>query len=159
VSDYQLAQVAIMHYENGLSQQEIANLFGHSKMTVSRMLQKAKDKNIVKTEVALPFALDNTLENRLISKFDLSKATVIKTRAADIDLVKCREEVAKAAAFFFNTSLPSNSIIGIGIGRTVGQIVRNISPMKSDNVYDNPGNLQKIGSKGHIPYEFCYSRQ
>ena len=55
MDEYQLAQISIMHYHNGMSQQEIAKSLGMSKMTVSRMLQKARDSEIVKISVALPF--------------------------------------------------------------------------------------------------------
>ncbi len=133
--DYQLSQIAIMHYENGLSQQEIANLLGFSKMTVSRMLQKAKDQGIVQTQVLLPFDLDKKTGDKLKEKFGLRRAQVIKNEKAGADIEDVRLQVTKAAAFILNTAPPSNSTIGIGIGRTIGQVVKHFVPMETDNIH------------------------
>ena len=133
--DYQLSQIAIMHFENGLSQQEIANLLGFSKMTVSRMLQKAKDQDIVQTRVLLPFELDSKLEEKLKKEFGLQRAWVIKNEKPGSDIKDTRRRVTKAAAFILNTNPPSNSTIGIGIGRTIGQVVKHFVPMKTDNIH------------------------
>lgn len=133
--DFQLSQIAIMHYENGLSQQEIANLLGFSKMTVSRMLQKAKDQGIVRTSVELPFELDATMEQKLKGKFGLRRAWVVKHDKPDADIDGMRVLVAKAAAFVLNTAPPSNSTVGIGIGRTIGQMIKHLTPMKTENIH------------------------
>ena len=133
--DYQLSQIAIMHHENGLSQQEIAHLLGFSKMTVSRMLQKAKEQGIIQTGVLLPFELDNALGKSLQRQFDLQQVWVMKNDNPDAEIAVSRETLAKAAAFTVNTNPPGNSTIGIGIGRTVGQFVRHLSPLKTENVH------------------------
>ncbi len=133
--DYQLSQIAIMHFENGLSQQEIANLLGFSKMTVSRMLQKAKDQDIVQTQVLLPFELDRKLEEKVKKEFGLQRAWVIKNEKPGSDIGDTRLRVTKAAAFILNTDPPSNSTIGIGIGRTIGQVVKHFVPMKTENIH------------------------
>ncbi len=133
--DYQLSQIAIMHYENGLSQQEIANLLGFSKMTVSRMLQKAKDQDIVRTYVDLPFELDPKLEGALKARFGLQKAWVVRHPKPKAGPDEALTLVARAAAFILNTAPPSNSSLGIGIGRTIGQMVKNLSPMKTDHIH------------------------
>lgn len=124
-----------MHFENGLSQQEIANLLGFSKMTVSRMLQKAKDQDIVQTNVQLPFELDRKIEKKLMEVFDLERAWVVKNTRVKTDINDTRVLVTKAAAFFLNTAPPAESTVGIGIGRTVGQTVKNLVPMKTDNIH------------------------
>jgi DNA-binding transcriptional regulator LsrR (DeoR family) len=124
-----------MHYENGLSQQEIANLLGFSKMTVSRMLQKAKDQDIVRTHVTLPFQRDAKWEEAVKKTFGLSRAWVIKNPHPNGDISAARSHVAKAAAFILNTEPPSNSTVGIGVGRTIGQVVKHLVPMKTENIH------------------------
>lgn len=133
--DYQLSQIAIMHFENGLSQQEIASLLGFSKMTVSRMLQKAKELDIVRTYVKLPFERDSEIEEKCKTKFRLLRSWVIKNSQPGADISETRSEVAKAAAFILNTAPPSNSTVGIGIGRTIGQVVKHFVPMKTENIH------------------------
>ncbi len=135
MSDYQLSQIAIMHYENGLSQQEIANLLGMSKMTVSRILQKAKDQGIVQTQVKLPFHQNKGLEKQLISTYNLIRAWVIRTGDFEEPGNKTSFRVVKAAAFVLNTAPPVNSTIGVGIGKTVGMVVKNLVPVKTENIH------------------------
>jgi deoxyribonucleoside regulator len=135
IMDYQLAQVAIMHYEKELSQQEIANLLGLSKMTVSRMLQKAKEQEIVQTFVKVPFEQDVKLEDKICKTFGLDKAWVFKYRSSTNDISNERNFVAKNAAFIMNTNPPSHKTVGIGIGRMIGQMVKCLSTLKTKDAH------------------------
>ncbi|MCK5157374.1 MAG: winged helix-turn-helix transcriptional regulator [Spirochaetales bacterium] len=131
--DYQLSQVAIMHFEKGYSQQEIATLLGLSKMTVSRMLQKAKDQEIVKTTVQTPFDRDKKLEDKLVKEYGLNSVWVIKNDKSD--KTSMRNTLARSAAFIISTDSLSNLTIGIGIGRTIGQFVKFLTPIKTNNTH------------------------
>ncbi|MCF7943273.1 MAG: hypothetical protein K9L21_02445 [Spirochaetia bacterium] len=131
--DYQLSQVAIMHYENGFSQQEIANVLGMSKMTVSRMLQKAKDQEIVQTIVKVPYKRDKKLEEKISKEYGVHSVLVLKNPESDLSAM--RDHVARSAAFILSTAPPSNLTIGIGIGRTIGQLVKYLTPMKTQNTH------------------------
>ena len=133
--DYQLSQIAIMHFENGRSQQEISNILGISKMTVSRMLQKAKDQNIVQISVKLPFSLDSILEDKLKEAFGLDSVRVVKRETDPLDYDQDMDFTAKAAAFFLNTNPPSNTTIGIGIGRTISRLVDQLLPIKTEKMH------------------------
>jgi DNA-binding transcriptional regulator LsrR (DeoR family) len=124
-----------MHFENGLSQQQIASLLGYSKMTVSRLLQKAKDKNVVRTQVMLPFDCNKKTENKLETLFGLDRAWVIRRKSETEDIAVIRDELAQAAAFFLNTEPMADVTIGVGIGRTIGSVVRNLVPLKTKGVH------------------------
>lgn len=133
--DRQLFQVAILYYEKELSQQEIANLLDLSKMTVSRLLQKAKDQGIVKTLVKVPFEQDEKLEKKICKTFNIDKAWVFKNSNDDADIVSAYNRVAQNAAFLINTNPPSQKTVGIGIGRMIGQLVKNLSTLKTVNTH------------------------
>jgi deoxyribonucleoside regulator len=129
--DRQLYQVAILHYEKGLAQQEISNLLGLSKMTVSRLLQKAKDQGIVRIIVNAPFARDKELEKKIRNTYKVDDVWVFKSPSKTIDLETQYNSVAQNAAFLINTDPPSHTTVGLGIGRMIGQLVKHLTPLKT----------------------------
>lgn len=133
VTDYQLSQVAVLHHVRGLSQQEIATRLGFSKMTVSRMLQRARDQNIVETRVKLPFETDSTWSERLRKEFGLERCTVIRTDEEDPR--RLSRALGEVCAFDLNTGVSDPSIIGVGVGRTMGAVVEAIHPMRTTDVH------------------------
>jgi DNA-binding transcriptional regulator LsrR (DeoR family) len=54
-----LAQIAWLHYHQGLSQTQIADHLGLSKMVISRSLRRAFDLGIVSVSIVSPFARDS----------------------------------------------------------------------------------------------------
>jgi deoxyribonucleoside regulator len=147
VPDYQLAQIAIMHYENGMSQQEIADKLGLSKMTVSRMLQKAKELDIVKTSIKLPFTLHQGIANELLKKYGLKKAIV--TKKVDEETVSVPELIGRVYAFYLGVGIPDDFVLGMGVGNTIGQIVQNLVPMKTNNLHI----VQLMGGLSDVTFE------
>jgi len=147
VPDYQFAQIAIMHYENGMSQQEIADKFGLSKMTVSRMLQKAKELDIVKTSIKLPFTLHQGIANELLKKYGLKKAIV--TKKVDEETVSVPELIGRVYAFYLGVGIPDDFVLGMGVGNTIGQIVQNLVPMKTNNLHI----VQLMGGLSDVTFE------
>lgn len=145
--DYQLAQIAIMHYENGMSQQEIADKLGLSKMTVSRMLQKAKELDIVKTSIKLPFTLHQGIANELLKKYGLKKAIV--TKKVDEETVSVPELIGRVYAFYLGVGIPDDFVLGMGVGNTIGQIVQNLVPMKTNNLHI----VQLMGGLSDVTFE------
>ncbi|MGI6619281.1 MAG: helix-turn-helix domain-containing protein [Bacillota bacterium] len=49
-----LLHVCEMYYEQGLTQQEIADIIGVSRVSISRMLSTAKEKGIVRISIVDP---------------------------------------------------------------------------------------------------------
>ncbi len=143
---YQFAQIAILHYQKGLSQQEIAVKFGFSKMTVSRILQKVKEQDIVQTTVTWPFQLDNKLAKEIISQYKLHNAIVIKRENST--RVSVPELIGKGYAFYMGINLPDDHILGLGVGNTIGQIVQNIVSMKTKNLHI----VQLMGGLADVNY-------
>jgi len=129
--DRQLYQVAILHYEKGLAQQEISTLLSLSKMTVSRLLQKAKEQGIVRIIVNSPFARDKELEKKICHTYKVENAWVFKSPSKTIDLESQYNSVAQNAAFLINTDPPSHTTVGLGIGRMIGQMVKHLSSLKT----------------------------
>jgi lsr operon transcriptional repressor len=72
-----LGKAARLHYEFGLTHQEIGGLLRLSRVKVTRLLQQARDLGIVQIEVrtdASPYA---SLEVGLTSAFGLDEALIV----------------------------------------------------------------------------------
>ena len=150
MADYQLAQVATMYYYQGMSQQEIAKSLGVSKMTISRMLQKAKEQEIVKISVQLPFELDDMLSQHLVKKYDLHRAIVVKHSKADMETLP--ELLGRVWAFYMGTTRLEKTILGMGVGNTLAHIVQSLVPMNAKNLHivQLMGGLSDVSSENPI---------
>lgn len=131
MDDPQIGIVSILYFERGLSQQEIAARLGVSKMTISRILQKAKDAGIVEIRIQKPFECNTELERQIQEKFSIPRVHVVVQKDP-------REEISSFLgrfwAFQMNLSLSKGRILGVGVGRTVAEVVHHLLPMKVENV-------------------------
>ena len=66
-----LLKVAEMYYLDRMNQNDIAKIIGVSRPSISRMLEEAREKQIVKITIEAPFERNNALMTKLKEKFDL----------------------------------------------------------------------------------------
>lgn len=79
-----MSQVAFMYHEKSIPQQKIAHKFNVSKITVSRMLQKAKELRIVQTTITPLFQLNVKLQNQIKKEYGLKKTIVVKHPSSEV---------------------------------------------------------------------------
>ena len=72
-----LVRVAELYYEQGMSQQNIAELLGMSRPTVSRLLEEARACGVVEITVHSPLRKDPVLSARLRRELGLRDAVVL----------------------------------------------------------------------------------
>ena len=73
-----LLKVAELYYLDRMNQNDIAKIIGVSRPSISRMLEEAREKQIVKISIEAPFERNNTLMMQLKEKFDLLEVIVVK---------------------------------------------------------------------------------
>lgn len=114
-----LHMVAKLHYEANMAQVEISRKLNVSTATVSRLLQKARELGIVRIEV-LDLAVPEEITDRLIAGLGLKRAAVIDTPSTGVlaALAKPVGNLLRAEA------LPEGSVIGIGWGRAVREVIQ-----------------------------------
>ncbi len=134
-SDSQIYQIAILYYEKGISQKQISELMGISKMSVSRILQKAKDLGIVKINIELPYKLNLELCDEVVKKFKLEKAYIVEINNIKNQKEQIAEQLAKVAAFNISLMDLDNKVIGLGIGRTLGLMVNYLPTINTKNTH------------------------
>lgn len=146
-----LGKVARLHYEYGLTHQEVADVMHLSRVKVTRLLARARDLGIVQIRVlsdASPFA---GLETDLSVRYGLDEALVVPS-SDDDELA--REGVARAAAGYLQRVLRDEMVVAIGLSRTVGLISQFvIDPRPTRSVFISmSGGLRKVSLAAN-PYE------
>lgn len=113
-----LHMVARLHYEADLPQVEIARRLGVSAATVSRLLRRAREEGVVRIEI-------QSLAPRDDLSRDLQIALNLKSVAlADGSSTSPLTEIADPLSSLLQANLKNGSILAIGWGRAVREVVR-----------------------------------
>lgn len=125
-----IARVAQMYHVEGQRQADIARHLRISQATVSRMLKKAHEEEIVRTTVVSPSGTFSELEEGLRTRYGLSEAIVVECSEDRDGAIMSR--IGEAAAHFLEATLQKEEIIGVSSwSETILRMVDNIHPMKS----------------------------
>lgn len=141
-----LTSVARMYYLDGLGQSEIANIFGISRSTVSRLLTAARQRNIVRISVDDYDPRDHDLEHQLSTLFGLRRAVVVRVQENNSEV--SRRSVAYFGAPVVAEWFHAQRSIGVSGGRTVAQLIHFIQPQLQAHHVDV---VQLMGSIGSTP--------
>jgi len=124
--DEELIEVSRLYYDHNFSQLMIAKKLGISRPAVSRLLQKARDKGIVKIEICDPSDHGTKLENKIKDKFKLKKVIIVPNEGADSKVIKQR--LGEAAAKYLDSLLTEDIILGVSWGTTMREVVEYLKP-------------------------------
>jgi len=97
-----MAKVARMYYGLGIRQQEITTRLNIHQSTISRLLKRAREANIVRISVSMPSGIFPELEEGLEEKYGLSEAIVVDCLPDEQQMVK---DLGNAAAFYLETTM------------------------------------------------------
>lgn len=140
-----LIRIAKSYYEDNMSQQEIANTLGISRMTISRMLQKAREEKIVEIKIHDENSYIE-LEDRIRGKYGLKEVVIAPTqKGADLKKV-----LSEAAAALFMRIVKNKDIVAVGWGSTIAYIPQYIKKAPKMNVTFVP----MIGGYGQAQLHF-----
>jgi DNA-binding transcriptional regulator LsrR (DeoR family) len=122
-----LGKLAWLYYIDGLTQKEIAQQVGLSRLKVVRLLQRARAEGIVEFNIAPDLRMNTEIARSLEDQFDLQEAIVTEP---DPD----GETIARSGAHCLERLLTNDLTLGIGMGRTIASLLPKITPRKMDNV-------------------------
>lgn len=120
-----IVEAARLYYEHNFSQQQIAQKLGISRPGVSRLLQQARNKGIVKIQIIDPSARGTLLERKIREKFRLKRVVVVPNDDEDEKIIKDR--IGSAAAGILDDYIHSGMIFGISWGTTMLSVARHVS--------------------------------
>ena len=107
-----LSKVARLYYEKGQRQADIASQLDLSQATVSRLLKRAEETQIVRITVSVPNGVYADLEEALQRTYGLKEAIVVDTVDDERDGQILRD-LGAAAAFYLETTLKQGEVVGI----------------------------------------------
>lgn len=138
----QLAEIARLYYEEGLTQSEIGKRYGVSHSTVSRLLREMRARGIVEIRINYPLPRARDLEETLVARYGLRGARVLISD--DLSYAEALRRMGILAARALSTLLTNRTVLGISWGTAVAATVDAISP------HDLPGAtvVQMLGGIG-----------
>lgn len=145
-----MIKAAQLYYENGLTQDEIAQKLGLSRPKVSRLLQEARDTGLVKITVAeLPDSYID-LEQEIEQRYHLLDVLVVEVSDPD-SYEKTARELGLAAAGYFRRIIQDGDTVGLSWGLTISSLVDSLLPEKKNRITVTQlvGGLGKPDSETH----------
>ena len=114
-----LTEIAIAYYCDEVTQEEIANKFGFSRIKVGRLLKRAKEEGIVEINVRYHPVFSTQLEKQLKERFPIARALIALDHN---DEEEQRRQVATLVSSHLNNILKDNVVVAVGQGRNVAAV-------------------------------------
>ena len=140
-----LSDIADFYFNEGLTQQEIAERVNMSRPSISRLLLEARENKIVEIKINRPIPTAPTLEIELCERFGLESAHILESGiSTEEDVFR---NLGRLGAEVLNKHLQDDMILGLSWGTTVHVVVQELRPRRLPNVKV----VQLIGGVG-APY-------
>lgn len=125
-----ITRVAWLYYKNRLTQQEIGERVSLSRQKVQRLLEKARDLEIIRFNLKHPEANLLGVEQEMIRRFDLRDAVVVPTFSSDVE--ELRRAYAQAGAYYLERLLSElkRGVLGMGWGNTTAYFAEYFDPQR-----------------------------
>jgi len=121
-----LARVATLYYEEELTQNQIADRLGLSRVKVYRLLNEAKATGVVRIIIDKPVRRNTELEEELVHRFGLRQALVAQT--AGLTSTQALQQVGQLGARYLEEILKDGDTIAVCLGRSTYEVVKAIRP-------------------------------
>jgi DNA-binding transcriptional regulator LsrR (DeoR family) len=105
-----MTKVAHLYYSQDMTQPEIAAQLDLSQATVSRLLKRAKQEQIVRVTVNMPHGIYAELEEQLQKTYGLKEAVVVDSVEHSDQVLR---DIGSAAAYYLETTLRAGDMIGV----------------------------------------------
>lgn len=121
------ARACWYYYVGAMTQQEIADRLGLTRLRVNKILGQARQDGLVSVEIKLPLANCVALEEKLKARFALDDVSVVPT-LPDPDTLQ--QIIGEAAGAMLDPLLEDGIGLGVGWGRTLRATSRALKPRR-----------------------------
>lgn len=118
-----LTEIAIAYYENELTQEEIAQRFGISRIKVGRLLKKARTEGIVEINVKYHPVFSSKIEQQFVNAFGIKRALIAIDHQ---DEEEQRQQVASLVTNYLSSVLKNGMTVAVGQGRNVAAVASHV---------------------------------
>lgn len=121
-----MAKAAWYYYFEGMTQQQISDRIGISRIRVIHLLEKARQTGMIQFRLRRGSEERLMVEKRLIERYGLDDAFVVPGPA---DPAMTNANVAESASMYIMERLREGSVINIGYGDTPSRVLNNLATM------------------------------
>jgi len=133
-SDWIMYQAAELFFVRGLSQKEVGAQLNISPVTVSRLIQKAKDCGVVQFRICEPYMGMLELAGQLKEKYQLRDAIIAQYPNRERpELSDVKQAVALEGAKYLQRHLTAQDTVGIAWGKTMFHLINYLNPCQKTN--------------------------
>lgn len=115
-----------MYYEQEMTQSEIGQALGLSRVKIYRLLKEAKQKQVVQIKINWPVERNAALEASLRQRFNLREALVLNTTAA-VDTAPLITWLGRLSAQYIEHTLKDGMTLAVCMGRSTYETIQAIS--------------------------------
>ena len=126
-------RVAWAYYKEGLTQKEISERYGINRTKIYRLIQEAREKDIVNIDITHPDANLLSLENQVAEIYGLDDAMVVPY-TPDEKIIKTM--LGEAGAFYLRNKGREFTSLGVSIGDTLQAVAENFDPREEQKNRD-----------------------
>ncbi len=119
-----MVKAAWYYYYESLTQQQISDRLGVSRMRVIKLLDKARQNGIIRFQIRSESAKRLDIEQRLIEEYGLKDCFIVPSSEKSEDV---NENIARAASMYISARIPEEAFINIGYGDTAGRILNHLA--------------------------------
>ncbi|RKE87402.1 MULTISPECIES: transcriptional regulator LsrR [Xenorhabdus] len=109
-----MARIAWFYYHDGLTQGDIGELLGLSRLKVSRLLEKGRQSGVIRVQINSRYEGCLELENALQKRFNLKQVRVLPT----LDGMNLNARLGIGAAHLLMALIEPHQLLAIGFGET-----------------------------------------
>jgi deoxyribonucleoside regulator len=132
-----LRKIAYLYYEDNHSQETIAAIMYCSRQTVSKALQKARERGIVQISIVPDVRVGYIRNLMRDGRMTLGLEDLILVAGQNVDTMNAQQtadrvvaDIAKSAAEYLDHLLTDSDILAVSGGSTLRSIIRYASPSK-----------------------------
>lgn len=137
-----LIKAAWYYYIEEMTQQNIAEKLGISRMKVIKLLETAKSTGVIQFKISQEKSRRLRIEKKLVETWGLKDAFVIPTPD---DSAVFNESLAKAAAMYIADRMTENTFINMGYGDTPSRVLNHLA-----TITDHPVSI--VSLTGGVSY-------
>lgn len=121
-----MAKAAWYYYFENLTQQQISEKIGISRIRVIHLLEKARQTGMIQFRLRRGSEKRLLIEKRLMERYGLEDAFVVP---GPVDPSQTNANVAESASMYIMERLQEGSVINIGYGDTPSRVLNNLATM------------------------------
>ena len=126
-----MAKAAWYYYFENLTQQQISDRIGISRIRVVRLLEKARETGMIQFSLRQGNEARLEAEKRLMERYNLEDVFLVPGPA---EPTMTNANIAKAASMYIHERLKENSVINIGYGDTPGRVLNNLATIAENTI-------------------------